>query len=155
MGTLTANQPRLPEYCEHKLPTSCRLSSIPNCCACADERAHAASYSTYIDGVGFVPRGTRWQRYCWFCKEFWAERVRVSGLRSGQTRLPEQPDQSAFLERWYEFWRGYRHVKHEDGREEAFKEARCIPPQFSALSDAYWHLDTGINIPVCHISLLP
>ncbi|TFY80367.1 hypothetical protein EWM64_g3644 [Hericium alpestre] len=35
---------------------------------------------------------------------------------------------------------------HQDGREEAFKEERCIPPQFSALSDAYWHLDSGINV---------
>ncbi|KAA1472108.1 hypothetical protein DENSPDRAFT_859310 [Dentipellis sp. KUC8613] len=36
---------------------------------------------------------------------------------------------------------------HQDGREESFKEDRSIPPQFSALSDAYWHLDTGIDIP--------
>ncbi|KAI0064420.1 hypothetical protein BV25DRAFT_1800639, partial [Artomyces pyxidatus] len=35
---------------------------------------------------------------------------------------------------------------HQDGREEKFKEARCIPPQFAALSDAYWHLDSGIDI---------
>jgi hypothetical protein len=67
MGTLTADLPRLPEYCDHKLPTSCRLSSIPNCCACADERAHQSSYSTYVDGVGFVARGARWDRYCWPC----------------------------------------------------------------------------------------
>lgn len=115
MGTLTANASRLPEYCEHKLPTSCRLSSIPGCCACADERAHAASYSTYIDGIGFVPRGNRWQRYCWFCKEFWQRRVDVSGLRPAQTRIPEVPDQTEFLERWYEFHRGYREVTKEDG----------------------------------------
>lgn len=67
MGTLTADLPRLPEYCDHKLPTSCRLSSIPNCCACADERPHQSSYSTYVDGVGFVARGARWDRYCWPC----------------------------------------------------------------------------------------
>lgn len=67
MGTLTAEMPRLPEYCDHKLPTSCRLSSIPNCCACADERPHQSSYSTYVDGVGFVARGARWDRYCWPC----------------------------------------------------------------------------------------
>ena len=136
MGTLTGCSPYLAEYCIHKLPTSCRLSSILNCCACADERAHAASYSTYIDGVGFVLRGNRWQRYCWYCKEFWAERVRVSGLRSGQTRIPEEPDQSEFLDKWYDFWRGYRSVKHEDGREERiavlgedFKEVSpgCLP----------------------------
>ncbi|KJA23117.1 hypothetical protein HYPSUDRAFT_163737 [Hypholoma sublateritium FD-334 SS-4] len=36
---------------------------------------------------------------------------------------------------------------HQDGRERTFEEQRCIPPQFVALSDAYWHLDTGINVP--------
>lgn len=115
MGTLTADITRLPEYCEHKLPTSCRLTSIPGCCACADERAHAPSYSTYIDGIGFVSRGNRWQRYCWFCKEFWQRRVDVSGLSSSQTKIPEVPDQSDFLRRWYEFHRGYREVVKEDG----------------------------------------
>lgn len=134
MGTLTADQERLPGYCDHKLPTSCRLTSIPNCCACADERAHAASYSTYIDGVGFVLRGNRWQRYCWFCKEFWEHRVKVSGLRPGQTRIPEVPDQTAFLERWYEFHRGYRIVRKEDGSEERIavlgEEWREVSPGF-------------------------
>jgi hypothetical protein len=118
MGTLTANLPRLDSYCAHKLPTSCRLSSIGECCACYDERAHAASYTTYIDGVGLVARGTRWQRYCWFCKEFWQARVEASGLRPGQTRIPEVPDQTPFLDRWYEFHQGYRVVVKEDGTEE-------------------------------------
>ncbi|KAI0754412.1 nuclear pore complex assembly-domain-containing protein [Daedaleopsis nitida] len=35
---------------------------------------------------------------------------------------------------------------HQDGREEDFKYKRCILPQFAALADAYWHLDSGINI---------
>ncbi|KAI0370517.1 hypothetical protein BV20DRAFT_966404 [Pilatotrama ljubarskyi] len=35
---------------------------------------------------------------------------------------------------------------HQDGREEEFREKRCIPPQFAALADAYWHLDSGINV---------
>lgn len=118
MGTLTVGQPRLPNYCDHKLPTSCRLTSIGECCACYDNRAHAASYSTYIDGVGFVLRGTRWQRYCWFCKEFWENRVQASGLRPAQTRIPDVPDQSEFVERWNEFHQGYRTVKRDDGNEE-------------------------------------
>lgn len=118
MGTLTANLPRLESYCDHKLPTSCRLSSIGECCACYDERAHAATYTTYVDGIGLVPRGTRWQRYCWFCKEFWTARVAASGLRPGQTRIPEVPDQRPFLDRWYEFHRGYRVIVKEDGSEE-------------------------------------
>ena len=37
---------------------------------------------------------------------------------------------------------------HQDGREDEFKERRCIPPQFAALSDAYWHLDSGIQVAV-------
>jgi len=132
MGTLTAGQPRLDHYCEHKLPTSCRLSSIGECCACYDERAHAATYTTYVDGVGLVPRGTRWQRYCWFCKEFWQARVEASGLRPGQTRIPEVPDQTAFLERWYEFHRGYRVITKEDGSEERVavlgEDMRAVEP---------------------------
>ncbi|KAF8802250.1 hypothetical protein BYT27DRAFT_7226558 [Phlegmacium glaucopus] len=36
---------------------------------------------------------------------------------------------------------------HQDGREKGFQQQRCIPPQFAALADAYWHLDTGINVP--------
>ncbi|KAK0203824.1 nuclear pore complex assembly-domain-containing protein [Desarmillaria ectypa] len=35
---------------------------------------------------------------------------------------------------------------HEDGREGKFEQARSIPPQFCALSDAYWHLDAGLNV---------
>ncbi|KAF5381329.1 hypothetical protein D9615_008388 [Tricholomella constricta] len=36
---------------------------------------------------------------------------------------------------------------HLDGREERLQIDRCIPPQFTALADAYWHLDAGVNIP--------
>jgi hypothetical protein len=68
MGTLTADCPRLDTHCDHKLATSCRLTSTPRCCACADERPHSRTYRVYIDGVGFVQRGNRWQSYCWFCK---------------------------------------------------------------------------------------
>ncbi|KAI1794442.1 nuclear pore complex assembly-domain-containing protein [Ganoderma leucocontextum] len=35
---------------------------------------------------------------------------------------------------------------HQDYREESFVKDRVIPAQFTALSDAYWHLDTGIHI---------
>ncbi|KAK1821452.1 hypothetical protein LTR12_004176 [Friedmanniomyces endolithicus] len=118
MGTLTAHQTRLPGQCPHKLPTSCRLTSLPACCACADERPHSAPYSTYVDGVGFVPWGTRWQRYCWYCREFWTKRVAVSGLRAEVTRVPGLPDQGEFLERWEECRRGWRVVVGEGGGEE-------------------------------------
>ncbi|KXN92140.1 Protein ELYS, partial [Leucoagaricus sp. SymC.cos] len=35
---------------------------------------------------------------------------------------------------------------HQDGREDRFAAQQCIPPQFAALADAYWHLDSGINL---------
>ncbi|KZF22911.1 hypothetical protein L228DRAFT_247327 [Xylona heveae TC161] len=119
MATLTANTPRLPEHCPHKLPTSCLLTATPLCCACADRRSHSSSYSVYIDGVGFVRRATRWQRYCWMCKEFWDARIDAASppIPPSQTRIPDIPDQSEFLERWYDHHRGYRRVQHEDGSE--------------------------------------
>ncbi|KAK4561758.1 hypothetical protein LTR86_004437 [Recurvomyces mirabilis] len=40
------------------------------------------------------------------------------GIRPAQSRIPETPNQSEFLERWYEFHRGYRIVTKEDGSEE-------------------------------------
>ncbi|KAL4071405.1 nuclear pore complex assembly-domain-containing protein [Scleroderma yunnanense] len=35
---------------------------------------------------------------------------------------------------------------YPDNRETRFQEDRCIPPQFVALADAYWHLDTGHQV---------
>ncbi|KIW00657.1 uncharacterized protein PV09_07844 [Verruconis gallopava] len=130
MGTLTADCPRLAEHCPHKLPSSCRLTSTPKCCACADERPHSLTYRVYIDGVGFVQRGTRWQSYCWFCKTFWDTRVAAAGLSPSDTKIPEDPDQTEFVERWFEFHQGYRIVVTEDGREER------IPLQGEPLKDA-------------------
>jgi hypothetical protein len=37
---------------------------------------------------------------------------------------------------------------HQDGREDRFRDDRCIPPQFVALADAYWNLDSGTDVPV-------
>ncbi|KAF2794385.1 hypothetical protein K505DRAFT_304147 [Melanomma pulvis-pyrius CBS 109.77] len=120
MGTLTADCPRLDTHCPHKLPTSCRLTSTPNCCACADNRVHSRNYAVYIDGVGFVQRGTRWQSYCWFCKEFWNNRLHATEppLEASQTQIPSNPDQTAFLQRWFEYHQGYRIVRHADGTED-------------------------------------
>ncbi|EAT78780.1 hypothetical protein SNOG_13756 [Parastagonospora nodorum SN15] len=97
MGTLTADCPRLDDHCPHKLATS-----------------------VYIDGIGFVQRGTRWQGYCWFCKEFWTNRLAATDppLELAQTRIPEIPDQTEFLERWFEFHKGYRVAKLQDGTEQ-------------------------------------
>lgn len=126
MGTLTADVPRLAEHCSHKLPTSCRLTATPLCCACYDRRPHSNTYSVYVDGVGFVQRGTRWQNYCWFCKTFWGNRVTAVGIPSADTRIPEHPDQAEFLERWFEFYQGYRIVKLDNGREQ--RVAVCGEP---------------------------
>lgn len=117
MGTLTANTRNLPEYCLHKLPSSCRLTATPECCACQDKRSHAPTYSTYVDGVGMVSRGTRWQRYCWFCKEFWENRVHLDGFDPKQTRVPDTPNQTEFCRQWFDFHRGYKNIHNDDGSE--------------------------------------
>ncbi|KAF2708506.1 hypothetical protein K504DRAFT_503672 [Pleomassaria siparia CBS 279.74] len=59
-----------PEFCEHKSVTACDLP-IPVCCACADKRPTALVYKTYVDGIGDVEDGTRWQNYCFPCMAFW------------------------------------------------------------------------------------
>lgn len=60
--------------------------------------------------------------------------MEASGLRSGQTRIPERPDQTDFLERWYEFHRGYRIVTKDDGTEERIavlgEDFRDVSPGF-------------------------
>ena len=43
---------------------------------------------------------------------------------------------------------------HQDGREAQFADDRCVSPQFCALCDAYWHLDTGLNVEVRGITLI-
>lgn len=123
MGTLTADISMRPEFCKHKLPTSCRLTSTPLCCACADLRPHSSTYRIYIDGVGFVYRGTRWQSYCWFCKVFWDNRIAdaVPPIGATTTRIPDHPNQEGWLEHWYEWHRGYRIVSREDGQEERIR----------------------------------
>jgi len=143
MATLTANTSRLPEHCAHKLPTSCRLSATPKCCACLDKRPHSQSYLKYLDGIGFVSQGTRQERYCWYCKGksirhlsilqtcicwtillktsylhiivFWDARIAASSLRQSDTRLPNVPDQSSFIAEWFDWHRGYKTILKDDG----------------------------------------
>ena len=116
MGTLTGREPSLPEHCPHKLATSCRLTASPSCCACQDKRPHAPSYSTYIDGVGLVNRGTRWQRYCWWCKEFWDNRIEATNpfMHPKDSRIPQDPPQDDFLAQWFDFHRGYKFTSDDD-----------------------------------------
>lgn len=37
---------------------------------------------------------------------------------------------------------------YPDGRAEVFREKRSVLPQFCSLAEAYWLLDSGLNIPV-------
>lgn len=37
---------------------------------------------------------------------------------------------------------------HGDGRESKYADRKCISPHYVAITDAYWHLDTGINLGV-------
>jgi hypothetical protein len=50
--------------------------------------------------------------------EFWTYRVAQTNLLSTQTRIPQIPDQSDFLQAWYQFYNGYRLVTRPDGRQE-------------------------------------
>ncbi|KAI9840863.1 MAG: hypothetical protein M1838_003873 [Thelocarpon superellum] len=117
MSTVTADLPRLPSHCPHKLPASCALTATPKCCACVDRRPHASAYAVYIDGLGSVLRGTRWERYCWTCKAFWEARLAATNplLEPAQTRIPDFPEQTAFLAQWHDYHRGYTTVTLPSG----------------------------------------
>ncbi|KAJ4298274.1 hypothetical protein N0V90_006174 [Kalmusia sp. IMI 367209] len=51
--------------------------------------------------------------------EFWNHRLEATDppLEAAQTQIPHIPDQSEFLERWFEFHQGYRIVRQPDGTE--------------------------------------
>jgi hypothetical protein len=74
------------KVCEHKLLTLCSLSSIGQCCACYDKRPKVAMYPQYVDGAGSILQGTRWQHYCYSCKQWWEGNVAASDLRPHQAR---------------------------------------------------------------------
>lgn len=61
----------------------------------------------------------------------------LDAIQSSQYDMLKKECLVYFLLKWY-----------EDGREREFQRQRSILPQFSALADAYWHLDTGINVAV-------
>ena len=56
----------------------------------------------------------------WVHVEFWNARIAAANppLRQSETRIPERPDQTDFLQKWYDWHRGYRIITHDDGREE-------------------------------------
>lgn len=39
-------------------------------------------------------------------------------MRQSETQIPDRPDQTSFLSKWYDWHRGYRIIRHDDGREE-------------------------------------
>ncbi|KAI4110806.1 MAG: hypothetical protein LQ339_001082 [Xanthoria mediterranea] len=106
-----------PGQCVHKLPTSCQLTAQLTCCACGDKRPQASSFSRYIDGVGFVLGGKRQERYCPNCQQFWDARIEVSGIPQSSTRIPTLPDQTTFVQQWFDWHRGYSIITNPDGTE--------------------------------------
>jgi len=52
--------------------------------------------------------------------EFWNNRLAstVPPIEPSQTRIPEIPDQTEFLKRWFEFHQGYRVTEKADGTQE-------------------------------------
>ncbi|KAJ7185623.1 nuclear pore complex assembly-domain-containing protein [Mycena filopes] len=60
----------------------------------------------------------------------------IDAIQSSQYDALKRDCLVYFLLKWY-----------QDGREDKFRIDKCIPPQFTTLADAYWHLDSGNNIP--------
>ena len=52
---------------------------------------------------------------CLHCTVFWDARIAASHLRQSDTRLPDIPEQSRFIEKWFEWYRGYKTILNEDG----------------------------------------
>ncbi|ETN40934.1 uncharacterized protein HMPREF1541_05214 [Cyphellophora europaea CBS 101466] len=77
--------------CDHKQSIGCILGTIPTCCACADRRPLASAYATYVDGSGMKLVGSRWQKYCWKCRDYWG--FRQTEEETTRPR-PPQEDQS-------------------------------------------------------------
>ncbi|KAI4087834.1 MAG: hypothetical protein LQ344_006526 [Seirophora lacunosa] len=74
--------------------------------------------SRYIDGVGFCLGGRRQERYCPNCQVFWDTRIAASGTPQTTTRIPDHPDQSDFINQWFDWHRGYTIIDRQDGTQE-------------------------------------
>ncbi|KAK9477754.1 hypothetical protein V1514DRAFT_343410 [Lipomyces japonicus] len=61
------------KHCVHA-ESSCQLTSTDCCCFCLDKRPISGHgrYDIYIDGLGVVNEGRRWEMYCGPCKEYWS-----------------------------------------------------------------------------------
>lgn len=49
---------------------------------------------------------------------FWDNRTRASNMQYTRTRIPDVPDQSPFLDKWYEYHRGYRITQSAEGHDQ-------------------------------------
>ena len=49
----------------------CELTTTTKCCMCADRRPFSEADPTYVDGRGMRNSGTRYQKYCWKCRDHW------------------------------------------------------------------------------------
>ncbi|KAL8647294.1 MAG: hypothetical protein Q9226_006492, partial [Calogaya cf. arnoldii] len=50
--------------------------------------------------------------------EFWNARIEVSGISQSSTRIPAVPDQTNFIQQWFDWHRGYSIFTNPDGTEE-------------------------------------
>ena len=57
-----------------------------------------------------VNRGNRYHRYCYFCREFWQNRIAATNppMNPCDTKIPHDPDQGDFISKWLEFHAGTR-----------------------------------------------
>ena len=52
---------------------------------------------------------------CLHCTVFWDTRIAASSISLSDARLPDVPDQSSFIEKWFDWYHGYRIIFKEDG----------------------------------------
>lgn len=50
--------------------------------------------------------------------EFWDARIEVSGIPQSSTRIPTVPDQTTFIQQWFDWHRGYSIITNPDGTED-------------------------------------
>ena len=53
--------------------------------------------------------------YVYIRTVFWDTRIAASSFRPTDTRLPDVPDQSRFIESWFDWYRGFKIITKEDG----------------------------------------
>lgn len=55
------------------------------------------------------------------CIVFWDHRIAASSLRQSDTRIPDIPDQTGFLNKWFDWHRGYTVMENDDGIQERWE----------------------------------